>query len=84
MVADQLTAIAVVSRSEYERGQYVASQLKEFEAVMGCVDVVVDNLERMSPMLYGERHLFQLEHGEFTSNHPLSSGGDWLLTIIYD
>lgn len=84
LVADQLTAIAVVSGKEYASGRYVASQLKEFEQVMGCIDAVVDNLERMSPMLYGEKHSFRLAHGTFTSNHPLSTGEDWLLLIVYD
>jgi hypothetical protein len=84
LIEDRLTAIAVISKEEHRGGSFVATVLKEFETQMGCIDAVVANLERMSPMLYGEHHSFQLVHGEFVSNHPMSSGRDWLLEIIYD
>jgi len=83
LLDEQLTAVAIVSEEEYARGSYFATQLQEFEAVMGCVDAVVSNLEQMAPMLYGEEHSFRLMHGQFESNHPISTGHDWMLAIIY-
>ena len=84
LLEERLTAVAVVSESEYARGNYIASVLKEFERAMGSVDAVVSNLESMCPMLYKGARSFRLAHGTITTSHPFSNGTDWLLAIIYN
>jgi hypothetical protein len=84
LVQDKLTAVAVVSESEYARGRYIATHLDEFSAVFGCIDKVLDNLETMSPMLYKKATRFRLFHGALQYPRPEGLVDGWLLAIIYN
>ena len=81
--AGKLSAVALVSKHEYDSGGYVATHLEEFARAMGGKEGVLQNQKLLAPMLYGEQSSLQLYHGQFMHTHPLGPADGWLLAVVY-